>query len=430
MRQPGLWIRLQHLQAHDTEALFGAGSGIGIIGLKAQIMLVTIDTSFIPSTPFKVLARKNATNVFSRKCPVPDPPWLTNLLASEFVLQLENVLVQAGRHFSDKVNGDIFGPCTTNRQAATAIAWTIISLVQPSVSAGRLLVHDPLDSDIKRLCSEIIGVGMALELVRKRKVIDGRTIQKRAKEFDYEASRPGGSGRVLIEAKGTFNDASSSEHRRSIAAKINGLKLPRGYDSAIGIIASIWSEGSVRTFDVEICDPEREPEEHFRTTVRDVIRFYARRFDEAVGIEAGTRLLFTLAEDANLFDERSGPILSEADRDPRPFGALYHNRLSIRRGDLVQEFWGRLWEPRKLPIPLMLENVKDAGKVHAFMGIDSAIFRLIQERDFTALLSYSTDDEGLWRAAGEGYNAIFNVDSYGVIRGLFEGDLPMQINSL
>lgn len=35
-------------------------------------------------------------------------------------------------------------------------------------------MEDPLDGDIKRLCSEILGVGMSLEILRKKRVIDGR----------------------------------------------------------------------------------------------------------------------------------------------------------------------------------------------------------------------------------------------------------------
>jgi hypothetical protein len=58
--------------------------------------------------------------------------------------------------------------------------------------------------------------------------------------------------------------------------------LPRGYSSAIGVITSLWTATDVRDFDVEICDPEEPAENHFEEAVREVIRFYARRFEEAV----------------------------------------------------------------------------------------------------------------------------------------------------
>lgn len=240
-------------------------------------MLVTVDTSSIPAESFNVIARKNATNRIARRCPVSDPNWLTSLLAGGCALQLEDVVLQAGRHFSDRVNRQIFSSSSSRRQAATAIAWTILSLVAPSVTNSQLFVSDPLDGDIKRLCSEVLGVGMALEILRKRGVIDGRTITKLAESFDYEANGRNGGGRIKIEAKGTFNDASTSGHRTSIWNKINGASLPRGYNSVIGIIASLWTVGEVRDFDVEICDPEQQPESNFEAAVREIIRFYARR---------------------------------------------------------------------------------------------------------------------------------------------------------
>jgi hypothetical protein len=391
-------------------------------------MLVTVDTSSIPAEPFDVVARKNATNRIARRCPVIDPNWLTTLLADGCALQLEDVILQAGRHFSDRVNRQIFTSNPSRRQAATAIAWTIISLVAPSVANSQLFVSDPLDADIKGLCSEVLGIGMALEILGKCAVIDGRTIAKLAGSFDYEADGRDGGGRIKIEAKGTFNDASTSAHRTSIWNKINDALLPRGYDSAIGIIASLWTVGQVRDFDVEICDPQRQPESHFEAAVREIIRFYARRFDESTAIPEGTDLLFSVAPNSRLFDKRSGPILPQATRDPRKaLGILYHNRLSIRRLGVVQEFWGRIWEPRKLPIPLKLEGVRDPQKLTAFMGIDSAIFSLIRDRDFKGLVSYSTNDNGLWRAEGDGYQAIFSVDSYGI--GLIEGELPMGVDA-
>jgi hypothetical protein len=84
------------------------------------------------------------------------------------------------------------------------MAWTIISLISPRVITGQLVVEDPLDGDIKRLCSEILGVGMSLEILRKKRVIDGRTIRKISAGFDFDANQRGEGGRVLIEAKGTL----------------------------------------------------------------------------------------------------------------------------------------------------------------------------------------------------------------------------------
>ena len=392
-------------------------------------MIFAIDTSYIPTSPFRATARKNNTNRLTRRCPLPDPTWLTSLVAKGCNLQLEDLVVQAGRHYSDRIYQNLFSSNPSRRQAATAIAWTVISLVAPSVNSNQLFVEDPVDGDIKRLCSEILGVGMTLEVLRKQKVIDGRTILKLSGSFDFEANGPNGNGRIKIEAKGTFNDASTSAHRTSIWKKISANAPPRGYDRAIGIIAGLWSAGQMRDFDIEICDPEGGPDDHFETAVRETVRFYARRFDEAVAIPEGTDLLFSIADDPHLFD-KAWVALPKSRFDLLKWdGALYRDRLRINRAGLSQEFWGRIWEPRKLPIPLELEGVRDPGGVKAFMGVDSAVYLLILGGDFRGLLSYEMNDSGLWRAESADYRAVFCMDSYGIVRGLCDGDLPMEVEA-
>ncbi len=61
------------------------------------------------------------------------------------------------------------------------------------------------------------------------------------------------------------------------------------------------------------------------------------------------------------------------------------------------------------------------------MGIDSAIFGYVRDRDFKRLVDYETPDNGLWEAAGDTFRAVFQVDSYGVVIGLYEGSLPINI---
>ncbi len=293
-------------------------------------MLVTIDTSLIPSPTFWLSVRKNNTNKAVRRCPVPDPAWLQSMLESGCNLQLTDVLLQAGRHFSDRVNPDAFLEGPTRRQLATAMAWTIISLISPTINTGQLVVDDPLDGDIKRLCSEILGVGICLEALRKAGVIDGRTIRKVAAGFDFDAIEKGGGGRVLIEAKGTFRSASTSEHRASIYNKIGTAGLPRGYRRAIGVIASLWTAADMRDFDLEICDPEEPAENHFEEAVREIIRFYARRFEEAVAVQAGVELLFSAANSPDLFDKSKASPLPDATLETkRLVDPLRHNSLRL-----------------------------------------------------------------------------------------------------
>jgi hypothetical protein len=394
-------------------------------------MLVTIDTCLIPSATFSPIVRKNITNRPLRRCPVPDPDWLTSLLTpGSCSMQLADVLVQAGRHFADRVNPDAFAPGFTTRQVATAMAWTIISLISPKVASNQLVVEDPMDGDIKRLCSEILGVGMSLEVLRKKKVIDGRTIRKISAGFDFDAIERGGGGRVLIEAKGTFRDATTSDHRTSIYNKIINEGLPRGYSRAIGVITSLWTSTDMREFDVEVCDPEEPAESHFEQAVREIIRFYARRFEEAVAIPQGVELLFHAASSPDLLDKtKPSPLPDATPNRGRLIDPLRHNTLRLNRAGLVQEFWGRFWEARKLPIPLPFPNRNEAIPLEAFIGIDSSIFQFIRDRDFRSLLSYETNDDGLWEARGEDFTAVFHVDSYGVVTGVYEGSLPIDVNA-
>lgn len=391
-------------------------------------MLVTIDTSLVPTPTFSPIVRKNNTTVAARRCPVADPPWLTSLCNDGCNLQLADVLIQAGRHFSDRVNTDVFAAGPTRRQLATAMAWTILSLIAPTVTSGQLVVEDPLDGDIKRLCSEILGVGMSLEALRKKGIIDGRTIRKLSAGFDFEAIRKGGGGRVLIEAKGTFSDASTSEHRKSIYDKILTRGLPRGYRRAIGIIASIWTVNDLRSFDLEICDPEEPAEDHFEQAIREVIRFYAKRFEEAVAAPQGVGLLLRAADSSELFDKEAAPPLPKDQRQRhRLIDPLRHNTLRLNRAGLVQEFWGRIWEARKLPAPLPFKSRTDPNELKAFMGIDSAVFEMLREREFRLLLDYETPDEGLWQAEESTFRGLFQVDSYGIVTGIFEGNLPIDM---
>jgi len=65
-------------------------------------------------------------------------------------------------------------------------------MVKPTVRQKLLWVEAPGDGDIKRLCSELLGVGAGLHLLTAAKVIDFRTIIKLSGDFDYEAFAPDG----------------------------------------------------------------------------------------------------------------------------------------------------------------------------------------------------------------------------------------------
>jgi hypothetical protein len=121
--------------------------------------------------------------------------------------------------------------------------------------------------------------------------------------FDFEAKGPNGTGLVRIEAKGTFNNVSRNAHRASIQKKIVAQGNARNYSRNVGIMAVLWTEDKQGGFDMELSDPESEPRDHFEEPVREVIRFYAFRFDESVDNEEGVKSLLAIADDPALFDK-------------------------------------------------------------------------------------------------------------------------------
>jgi hypothetical protein len=248
-----------------------------------------------------------------------------------------------------------------------------------------------------------------------------------AARFDFEAHGPNGGRLLRIEAKGTFNNVSSSKQRRSIAAKIAALGELKRYDRAVGIIASLWTADRQRIFDIEITDPEREPEGHFQDAVREVIRFYAHRFDEAVGNPDGVQDLLAIASDPALFADKTPRLLKNEDTQIRPSRHFWRVQLVTHNAGQAQRFLGAFWERHKLPVPLPLDTREGESAV-AYMAVDARVLELIRERKFRELLAYRPSFSGILRADGPGYRSIFQLDSYGVLRGLVVGDLPQSID--
>ena len=216
-----------------------------------------------PLLRFKVSARENASGKATYPCTGATPDWVSKLLTKGAKLSLPSLVFQAGRHFSDRLNADVFAGTSTKREKAAALAWVIIAMVNPFVENELLWVENPKDQDISRLCSEILGVGGALELLISAGVIDGRTIRKRSTEFDFDANSVGGTSRVFIEAKGTFNGGAASGQRDSFRKKLDtpGIittTFPRSYGRAVGIIFSIWSKEKEATRRADV-EPDRCP---------------------------------------------------------------------------------------------------------------------------------------------------------------------------
>jgi hypothetical protein len=270
--------------ASDAKPDEGAGDTLVTIVMSNKSVLINL--SAVPGQMFHVQVReyKPTKKNASRRCPTGQtPPWLPTLCDKGKTLSLPPLVDHAGAHFVDSVNQAAFSGGATRQQEAAALAWALISMIKPSVKQGKLWVQDPEDSDIKRLCSEILGVGAGLHLLTAVNAIDFRTIKKISKDFDYEAYSPS-SERVLIESKGTFDGVSLAEHRKSFAKKLKnaGFLAPtaqRSYSNAIGIIFSTWST-SERGYDVELLDPIRPGETFREEHIRAAIRYYARRFQE------------------------------------------------------------------------------------------------------------------------------------------------------
>jgi hypothetical protein len=62
-------------------------------------MLVTIDTSLVPTPILSPVVRKNNTTIAARRCPVADPPWLTSRCKNGCNLQLVDVLIELADTF-------------------------------------------------------------------------------------------------------------------------------------------------------------------------------------------------------------------------------------------------------------------------------------------------------------------------------------------
>ncbi len=388
----------------------------------------TVALQLIPAVDitFKLEVKECSRRVTLGRCP-STPKWVTDLVKTGQSMSLSSLIIQAGRHFSDKLNMEVSDGSATRRQLASALAWTIISMVRPTESNNRLVVMDPDDTDIKRLCSEILGVGAALELVRAQKRIDGRTIKKLGKRFDFQARILNGVATTLIEAKGTFEGVSKSPQRKSFFKKLTPGKR-RSYSSEIGVIFSTWTDPLDRGCDVEILDPEEEPIPAFEETVREVILFYARRFDDVVGKQDAAKLLCSIAKSPHLI-KGDEPLLTQlSSRHKRVFsrGAmnLHWKGQDARSKGKTLEFWGSFWEIRAIPLP-PIASVEAANYTVAYTGIDSRIVRLIEERQFSDLLSYTQGSDRLFVVQGEDFTGHFQLDEYGILRG-WMNKVPMN----
>lgn len=396
-----------------------------------SIGAVCITLASISNQAFHVRVRETRANKKypGRLCPAgAAPSWVKGLLKNGQILSLPPLIDHAGSHFVDCINQSAFTTGSTRQIEATALAWAIISMVKPTVRQKQLWVEDPGDGDIKRLCSELLGVGAGLHLLTAAKVIDFRTIDKLSSDFDYEAFAPDGK-RVLIEAKGTFNGVSLNPHRKSFAKKLKNVGFlkpgaPRGYSSAIGIVFATWSTAK-RGFDVELLDPERPGEVFREEYIRSVIRYYARRFGEDLRNQEGAKRLNDLSKSSHLFSGDE-PLLRKLGSDRHESRVFYRVVVRLRRGTAIQEFLGSFWESRAVAPPYRLGDRTEPRLPIAFVGFDRAILRFIRQRRFEELLEYRGATEMQFVFDDKGVQGQFSLDEYGVLRGWMTSVPPAE----
>jgi hypothetical protein len=378
----------------------------------------------IPQQVFEVKVKEYAPRTKMTKCPTPTPSWVANLIKNGTNLNLESVVIQAGRHFSDSLNMMVFDGSATRRQEATKLAWHLISMLSPSILNNKLIVIKLVDQDIKRLTSELIGVGASLELLRTEKIIDARTLRKISSRFDFEANGCNGLGKIKIEAKGTSELVSIDQCRSSFRKKLLkegllGPKKGRGYSRVIGIVFSTWTSATERKHDIELLDPERLDDDCHDEAIREIIKFYARRLDETAGLLEGAKRLWNLANFEELFNENDIMIktFGEIRHEGKKFN--FFNRSSFIFNDSGNKttYWGTFWEGGSVPCPLKISEILNNNIQMAYTGIDRRIFHFIRDRQFSDLLSFSAYANTFILNGENGLLAIFIVSEDGVIQG-------------
>lgn len=355
----------------------------------------------------------------ARRCPGLSPEWVVDAVDDGLEMTLGSLLFQAGLHFARKLNPTVVTGSATERQKALGLAWAIFSMVSPYIEDDQLWVKNVGDLDVKRLCSEILGVGAALQTLIQCEVVDGRTLRKLGGRFDFQAKSPVDRTDVYIEAKGTMNGASVDKHRASFSGKLTEPGVittanPRGYSRAIGVIFSIWTDDvTERGADVELLDPEYDAEHDFEGMVREIIAFYATVLDEAVGKPNGANELISASRSRDLFNEDSeAPIdINLSGRFPIAF----HSSTFRLKADIDRTFMGTFWESRAV----RMESINPLLRTeypYGYVGIDREILVSIQNRTFERLLKMRNGRERIIQLRSDLANGVLYLDRYGVLR--------------
>jgi hypothetical protein len=356
----------------------------------------------------------------TRRCPGLSPEWVIDAVEDGLEMNLGSLLFQSGLHFARRLNPTVVTGSATERQKAMALAWAICSMVSPYIKDDQFWVKNVDDLDVKRLCSEVLGVGAALQTLVQCEVVDGRTLWKLGGRFDFRAKSPVDRKDVYIEAKGTMNGASLDKHRASFSEKLTAPGVitaahPRGYSRAIGVIFSIWTDDvTQRGADVELLDPERGSEPAFEEMVREVIAFYATVLDEAVGKPGGASELLEVSKSSDLFSKDSeAPIdINVSGRFPINF---HSSTLRLKTQTTDRTFMGTFWEPQAVHLEA-IDPLLHREYPYQYVGIDREVLISIQERNFEVLLKMRNGKERIIELRSRSVSGVLYLDRYGVLR--------------
>jgi hypothetical protein len=380
---------------------------------------VNISLATIPNDSFTVSVQEYQSKFATRRCPGLSPEWVIDAVDDGLEMTLGSLLFQSGLHFARKLNPTVVTGSATERQKAMGLAWAIFSMVSPYIHDDQLWVKNVGDLDVKRLCSEVLGVGAALQTLVQCGVVDGRTLCKLGGRFDFQAKSPVDRTDVYIEAKGTMNGASLNKHRGSFSGKLTEPGVitaanPRGYSRAVGVIFSIWTDDvTERGADVELLDPEYDSEQDFEGMVREVIAFYATVLDEAVGKPSGANELLTVSKSRDLFSKDSeAPI--DIDVSGR-FPINFHSSTLRLKADIDRTFMGTFWEPRAARLET-LNPLLQSEYPYQYVGIDREVLISIQNRTFERLLRMRNGRERVIQLRSASANGVLYLDRYGVLR--------------
>jgi|GEM_PF-5603772 len=341
---------------------------------------------------------KKGKTGFPGACP-STPQWVKDLENNPPLIDYNAVVVGAARHFADSIVPASQSGAGARRRDAEELAGVLLGLLRPRISSAQKLWLAKLpDPDIRRWCSELFGVGAGIALLEEGGVVDMRLVRKpeplkgskAAPIFDFIGRVHAHGAPVNLEFKGTLDGVSTGKHRSSFKKKLRnsgGLGAgSRGYGIAIGVIFKGWTSADKRDCDFEVMDPgePRPPEEE--RAVRELLEYYAARYDDGVGMPVAAERLRKLARHPDLFSSEA-VVRAAVGADIQIERRFSRAALTLEDERASQTYWGGFWRTDSVPFPQVeVGGSKPADYPDAYVGIDCRVIREVRKRDFRRLL--------------------------------------------